>query len=76
MKPKKYQLHELFFLLAYKTIYMARPMCETHLVCHVEISQTMTMFAVLLVSFDSPWWVGVHQAGFIMFWGIYGKVIE
>jgi len=55
---------------------MARPMCETHLVCHVEISQTMTLFAMLLVPFECPWWVGVHQSGFIMFWGIYGKVIE
>jgi hypothetical protein len=33
MKPKKHHSHQqLIFLLAYKTIYMVGPSCETHLV--------------------------------------------
>jgi hypothetical protein len=30
-------------------------------VCHIEISQTLTPEAMLLLLLESLWWVGVHQ---------------
>ncbi len=45
-------------------------------VCHVEISQTMVPIAALLVSLESPWWVEVHQIGFITIQPTVEVVIE
>lgn len=35
--------------------------------CHAKISQTMAFHAVLLVSFESFWWIGVHQLALRLF---------
>jgi hypothetical protein len=41
-------------------------------VFYVEISETTAPLAMLLVPLESPWWIGVHQLGFIMF----GPMVE
>ncbi len=37
------------------------------LFCHAKISQTMALHAVLLVSSESFWWVGMHQVALRLF---------
>jgi hypothetical protein len=37
-------------------------------VCHMGVFQTIVTLVMLLVPLKSPWWAGVHQVGFIMFW--------
>jgi len=44
-------------------------------VCHVEISQTMMLHAMLLVSSKSSWWEGVHWFGLRMFGAIVWKLL-
>jgi hypothetical protein len=54
------------FLLDKGKIYLLRNIVCCF-VCHVEICQVTTPLAKLLVSLESPWWVGVHLDGLIMF---------
>ncbi len=42
-------------------------MKQGSLFCHSEISQTTALHAVLLVSLESSWWVGVHRLGLRLF---------
>jgi hypothetical protein len=44
-------------------------------VCHVEISQTTALHAMLLVSLESSQWVGVHRLGLRPFGGMVWKLL-
>jgi hypothetical protein len=44
-------------------------------VCHAEISRTMALHAVLLVSSESSWQVGVHQLGLRLFGATVWKLL-
>jgi hypothetical protein len=44
--------------------------------CHVETFQTTTPLAMLLVPPENPWWIQVHEVGFIMFWPMVKKLLN
>jgi hypothetical protein len=44
-------------------------------VCHVEISQTTALHAMLLVSLESSQWVGVHWLGLRLFGAMVWKLL-
>ncbi len=45
------------------------------LFCHPEISQTTVLHVTLLVSYESSWWVQVHQLGLRLFGATVWKLL-